>query len=322
MEQQAARRLTEQHRRAFRDLRPHEEALVRALKDRAAQGLPVDRSWLSNEPQWRRFVDLVKQGTVLFGAVAVEEVRAQQRVFAERAVGQDTTRLIAAQIGDELAASVSSVVPADAVIELVGQLQRASPLLRLEGIGRSREVTTMVDGMGRELIRGVARGHHSRRIASAIHQRTGIPLTRARTIARTESFRAHREASRMGYQRNRAVDQWRWTAGLGARTCAACWAMHGRLFDTDTPMGTHPNCRCTMTPVVAQRVREEFGMGPGPVFVDGPARFADLPAAMQRQILGPGRFEQYQGGVPLGGFVQERRTREWGVTRTVSPVGA
>lgn len=174
--------------------------------------------------------------------------------------------------------------------------------------------------MQRELVRGLANGEHSRTIGTRIAKAADMPSWRAATIARTEIHRSYREANRMAYQANPMVEQWRWMSALGARTCSACWAMHGTLHNLGDPMGSHPNCRCTQAPVVDNSKLREMGIdAPDIEWPTGEELFAKQPASVQRQVLGHEKYEAFRAGkIGLNDTVQVRKSGTWGTTRTTN----
>ncbi len=249
--------------------------------------------------------------------MTVEAVRAIQWQVAHAAeLGpQSVDALVAATLnvapGQAATVGAFGQVSTPAVAQLVGQLQAASPLAKLPGLNREA-----VQQMGRELTRGLVNGEHSRVIGRRIAAVTDIPAARAATIARTETHRAYREAGRLAMIENPLVHEWIWHASTTARTCAACWAMHGQIFPTDQPMGSHPNCRCTMLPKVTPPAWMD---APEVVYPSGEVLFDALPVADQRTILGPDKYHAFeQGRLRLGDVVKETETREWGTTRSVA----
>ena len=174
----------------------------------------------------------------------------------------------------------------------------------------------------RALAVGVASGMHPRQIAARIRDALGVPFHRAALIARTEVLRGYREATRQFYAHNsNTVTGWIWHAALDGRCCVACWAMHGRLFDFDTPMGTHPGCRCAMVPKTKTWKQLGFDVT-GDVetsarIAPGPDVFAVLSPSRQLSILGPKAYALYRlGEVDLADFVDIRRSDDWGITRS------
>jgi SPP1 gp7 family putative phage head morphogenesis protein len=161
------------------------------------------------------------------------------------------------------------------------------------------------------LFYGVATGKPNSIIAQEINNAVGGGAVRAMTIARTETNRAYREASRKFYADVPSVTGWRWLAALDLTTCPICWSMHGRIFKTKTPFGTHPNCRCTMVPVFRGDAKAETGS----------AKFAGLTIEQQRAILGPKRLELYNQGAGLSDFVESYRSA-FGLSRRLKNLDA
>lgn len=212
-----------------------------------------------------------------------------------------------------------------ALAEIVAATSRPSPVMALFDQLGVHAADTVASG----LRQGVAQGRNPKKTAREIRDALGGDLNRALTIARTETLRAYREATRQTYLENDdIVDGWVWTAHPSARTCAACWGMDGTHHKLDEELGSHPRCRCTMVP----DLKEWGDIHPALAGLDevdhptGAERFAELPEADQRAILGPSRYEAYKDGRltiddnPDTGVVQSRDDPVWGTTRTVRPV--
>lgn len=138
------------------------------------------------------------------------------------------------------------------------------------------------------LINGVITGENSDKIAQKIKGIHESMKQRAIGLARTEMFNAHRKASHETYQANDDVlNGWIWHAHLSSRTCAVCWAMHGKKFTTKQMMKAHVCCRCTQVPDV-----KGHDLG----FVDGETMFAKLSERDQLTVLGPTKFAMYKKG--------------------------
>lgn len=285
-------------------------------------GIPdrVTRRWVTSFPEYQALVAAAREG---IDAVSLEAVRAIQWQIADAAqLGvQGANAMTAAAIGSPVSNPMLAMlgqVNVGAITQLVGALQQGSPVRALPGLTQ-----TAIDGMTRELVRGMAGGVNSRVIARRIVETTSMPAHRAATIARTETHRAFRGANLEAYRANRAVREWRWHSELGPRTCSACWSMHGQLFDLDEPMGTHPNCRCTMLPVVdVDLVNRVLGLDvPSESFTTGEEAFAAAPESVQRSVLGPTRYQLYsEGRITLADTVGTRHSEEWGTTRSVANI--
>jgi hypothetical protein len=104
-----------------------------------------------------------------------------------------------------------------------------------------------------------------------------------------------------------------------------CWAMDGTEHDVEEPMGSHVACRCSMIPATVSwdDLAAQFGieMPAGdydpPKEPTGAEAFDRLPAAQQRSVLGPGKFQAFVDGlIQLEDLVQERRSEDWGLSRS------
>lgn len=181
----------------------------------------------------------------------------------------------------------------------------------------------------RELIRGVAAGSNpratARRMVARAEGRFNGGLHRALVISRTEMLDASREASRLAQMTDENVDvlgSWEWVATLDARTCPACWAMHGTRYDVETPgpLG-HQQCRCARIP--RTKTWRELGFDidePPDLLPDAETQFAALPEADQRAILGPKRFEAWRAGdFPMDRWATRRSNAGWRDGYYVSP---
>lgn len=160
-----------------------------------------------------------------------------------------------------------------------------------------------------ELTYGIGAGLSNQAIAKAITNAIGAGIVRAMTIARTETNRAYREASRKFYDETPDVIGWRWMSALDLRTCPVCWRMHGTVSKTSVKFGSHPNCRCVMVPVFADSEDVETGS----------AAFAKLTPAQQKTILGPRRLEMYNDGARLRDFVETYKSN-FGTGRRVKTI--
>lgn len=176
------------------------------------------------------------------------------------------------------------------------------------------------DAVRRELIRGVASGANPRQTARRMVARaeSGFNggLTRALTIARTETLDAHRAAAAVGQEQHADVlAGWTWVAELSRRTCPACFAMHGteHALTDPGPLG-HQQCRCSRVPRTKTWAELGFpGVDEPPTLIpDAGEYFAALSKADQVAILGPtGHAEWEAGRFPMGSWAVRRSTPGW-----------
>ena len=85
---------------------------------------------------------------------------------------------------------------------------------------------------------GIALGYGPRKVARQVADKSGMALSRALLISRTEITRAHREASRLDYQNNsHLVKGYRRVATKSGKrpACVACIALDGRKYPLNEP---------------------------------------------------------------------------------------
>lgn len=123
----------------------------------------------------------------------------------------------------------------------------------LQGITQS-----MSTQISRVLAEGLASGTGSREVARRMNDRVDkIGVTRARMLARTETIRAHAEASLNTYQEANVLGvgvEAEWRTAQDAQVCQECdAASRGGPYTIDQARGMiplHPNCRCAWIPRV------------------------------------------------------------------------
>lgn len=210
-------------------------------------------------------------------------------------------------------------VNASAVAALAAVAQPGKPVYALLAqLGRDAAEAAV-----RELAAGAALGYNPRKTARLmVKAADGLASARARTIARTETLRAFRSAHLAAYRANAdVIGGWMWRAKLDTRTCAACWALHGSVHPVDEDFAGHPNCRCRPIPIpdLPDDALDAYTRSVG----TGPDRFATLPPADQRAILGPARYDLYADGrLRLEDVVGYASHPVWGRSARVRSVAA
>jgi SPP1 gp7 family putative phage head morphogenesis protein len=205
-----------------------------------------------------------------------------------------------------------SDLPEAAISQQVGFLSDGSPLSEL------------LDSMGTDLsykirdalVSSVATGINPRQLAYNIRRVAGGNLARILTIARTETMRSYRESSYQSYQQHADIlGGWKWKSALQLRTCAVCWAMHGTVHPLSERFASHPNCRCTMIPMV-----KGF---PDIPRATGEQAFNDLDPQSKRKVLGDAKYEKYRTGqIRLSDLVEVGRSPKWGSYRIEKPLSS
>jgi SPP1 gp7 family putative phage head morphogenesis protein len=189
--------------------------------------------------------------------------------------------------------------------------------------------TQAYDVVRRELIRGVASGSNPKKTAARMVARAekqfhgGLSLSRALRIARTETLDAHRTAAALAQAEHADVlAGWSWLAKLDTRTCASCWAQHGRVHDLAEPGPLdHPQGRCGRLPVSKSWADLGFDVEEPPSLMpDAADVFEGLSSEEQLEILGPSRYVAWVlGDYPMESWSQRRTADGWRDSFTVSP---
>jgi SPP1 gp7 family putative phage head morphogenesis protein len=194
-------------------------------------------------------------------------------------------------------------LPIEAVEHLAGFASNGSPLNRLLMLSWPDAAA----GLTQELITGVALGYNPRKTAKMMAQGATGSLDRMMTIARTEQLRAYRSANLESYRASGVVTQYKRLATHDSRVCAGCLMAEGTVSELSEVMATHPNCRCTMVPIVR-------GL-PSPQWKQGQEWFEEQDQATQMGILGKGKYYAWQNGdFDLSELVTVKPNATWGDT--------
>ena len=146
-------------------------------------------------------------------------------------------------LAEQLSKSVSQsqvavTVPVEAVTAAARQARGY-----LEKHGRTFSTTA-----AEVLAQGIAEGRPTELITKDLKQRLRVTKTRAEVIVRTESLRAHNEASRNYYAQN-GIELVMYFATSDDRTCEVCTSQAGNVFKRNAiSVPRHPRCRCYLAP--------------------------------------------------------------------------
>jgi SPP1 gp7 family putative phage head morphogenesis protein len=247
-----------------------------------------------------------------FGGDAEDLIDRTQRLVAGRGA-QDALALVQAVARDAGVRSIRVDVMglnAAAVENIVALARAGRPLSELLEAAYPLAAQAITD----RLVEGTALGWNPRETARIV-RRDGLSagLQHVLLVARDQQNRAYRTASLQQYRQSGVVTGYRRLAAKNDRTCAACLALDGREYPTDELMPLHPQDRCTMVPTVR---------GLPPVqYETGEAWFTRQPEAVQREILGPGRYEAWQAGrFAFEELASVRENDVWGASAQVTPL--
>lgn len=146
-------------------------------------------------------------------------------------------------LAEQLSKSVSQsqvavTVPVEAVTAAARQARGY-----LEKHGRTFSTTA-----AEVLAQGIAEGRPTELITKDLKRRLRVTKTRAEVIVRTESLRAHNEASRNYYAQN-GIELVMYFATSDDRTCEVCTSQAGNVFKRNAiSVPRHPRCRCYLAP--------------------------------------------------------------------------
>lgn len=254
----------------------------------------------------RRYQELMRQARAemqRYVQFADQATMERQRQMVEQAA-QQVPALIQASVSPEAAVSLQfDRMPVGAVQNMVGLASNGSPL-RDVLLDASR---VGPEALGQQLVSGLALGWNPEKIArAAMRLGMGRSFTRMATIARTETLRAYRQATLEGYRTSGIVVGYRRVAAKSTRTCLGCLMQDGQFYQLDQPFDQHPNCRCTLVPVV--RDHEQ-----APAWTLGPDWLENQPEDIQRQMMGPARFRLWrEGRISLADMATRVDDPTWG----------
>lgn len=260
-------------------------------------------AWLFQQERYARLMVQIEREMTKFAAVADDAIKREQAAAVKAALRDSTSIAKTAANVAGIDVSFTQINPS-AVESIAGFLSNGAPLRRLldelpRGAGQA---------VADALTEGIALGYNPTKIARNVKHSMGMNLTRALTIARTETLRAYREAAHENFRANDDVLQgWIWTASLSRRTCPSCIAMHGTFHPMSERMESHPRCRCVQMPLLK---------GQTPPLEKGDEWFAKQREDTQRAILvNKATYKAYADGkLKLTDLVGRRQDVNWGNT--------
>lgn len=300
------------------------DAEYRALRETGQQ---PGQAWIYQFGRLRSLQNQIERELSAYTQYVREAVRKEQEAAIYNAE-LHAERLVKSALG-RMPAGVTipwNRIPTGAAIEIIGATQVGSPLYQLLTEIAPRGAQAAIDA----LIQGLMLGKSPRETAREMRAALGGELWRSLRIARTETLRAYREATRLSYKANSdIVKGWVWHSALDQRTCAACWAMHGTEHTNDESLDDHPNGRCAMLPMTRSwaEIGEMYGVDLSDVpetnvpVERGGVLFGRLPREQQISILGPAKWAAWRDGLitfddhPRTGIVGRTYNPVWGSMR-------
>jgi SPP1 gp7 family putative phage head morphogenesis protein len=172
----------------------------------------------------------------------------------------------------------------EGAVESMSGMTAGGPLKELlqQGYG------VMEQEIAQRLVDGVAKGMNAFEVANNASDALGIGLDRILCIARTEMNRSFRDSTMDAYRSSGVVERYARMSARDELVCEACLAADGDVFDADVEPDDHPNCRCTVVPLIPGEEIADLGL------TDSRAWFDTQDEGVQRGIMGPGRLAMYQ----------------------------
>jgi SPP1 gp7 family putative phage head morphogenesis protein len=219
------------------------------------------------------------EGAVSFG----------QTQFAHLGIEHAITALDVASVGMDF--NRLNVNAVQNMIGLSGDGQPIGELLRARMV---KDPTTGLplpgvhEKLTQTLINATAQGWNPRRTASAIRDDLSGGLDKALEICRTEQLRVYRSASQTAYQASGIVVAYQRLAAFQTRTCPACLAASGQVYDIYDPFFDHVRGRCTLLAILR-------GQAPTKL-TTGEEWFGAQSEADQLGMLGPTKLAALKNG--------------------------
>jgi len=103
------------------------------------------------------------------------------------------------------------------------------------------------------ITQGMLEGQSIHKMAKALNGKINKSKYNCRRIARTEVLRSYNQAHINQYKKV-GIKRWEWITAWDDRTCDMCMGNDGRVFKIGDPQPPlHPNCRCSVKPVVESK---------------------------------------------------------------------
>ena len=291
-------------------LEPQVAALANEITQLRTSGQVVTEAMLLKQARYQSLLKQIDLEIKVFNRTSgVPIISNGQAIDAELGLKAAQEAIRAAYFDSGQVGGAFDVLHVDAVQKMVGFASDGSPLHSL----LAKDYADAVDGVTKALIGGVARGLGPLAVAREMRDGMGMGLDRALLIARTEMLRSYRQASLDQYKAAGVVTKYMRRCANDERSCVECLAEDGMIMDTDALFDSHPDCRCFVIPILEGE--------PLPEMQTGEEWLAAQPEAYQKEILGPGRFELYQNGMPLIDMVDVVQDPDWGPTLELKTLG-
>lgn len=260
--------------------------LAQQIADLKAKGEEVPQWKLWQMSQYQSLLAQIAGEMGKYSQGAIADIQDEQIKAQQMAAKHAKQMLTAALAGQRSLGTAFDKLPTGAVENITAIAQAGQPLNKL----LENAYPTAVAGLTRELIYGTAVGRNPRETARvAIRKGLAQGLNHILLVARDQQIRNYREMVRQRYKASGVVYGYMRLAARNTRTCMACIALDGTIYDTGQVMAVHPQDRCSMVPLV-----EGF---PLPNIKPASEWFKTLDEDEQRRMMGDGRYEAWRDGL-------------------------
>lgn len=140
-------------------------------------------------------------------------------------------------------------------IDRAGALQLISAIWCADGLDFSRRIwnntNNLIETLNEELLHCVITGKKTSELKKLLRDRFSVSYGAADRIARTELSHIQNVAAKQRYE-DYGVREFQVWADKDERRCEVCGKLHKKRYPVGTasPVPVHPNCRCSIIPVV------------------------------------------------------------------------
>ncbi|MBP6468910.1 MAG: NUDIX domain-containing protein [Chloroflexi bacterium] len=260
--------------------------LAQQIADLKAKGEDIPQWKLWQMSQYQSLLAQIAGEMNKYSQQAIGDIKDQQIKAQQMGEKHAKQMLAAAMAGQRSLGTSFDKLPAGAVENIAAIAQAGRPLNKL----LENAYPTAVAGLTHELLYGTAVGRNPRETARvAIRKGLAQGLNHILLVARDQQIRNYREMVRQRYKASSVVYGYMRLAARNTRTCLACIALDGTVYDTGQVMALHPQDRCSMVPLV-----EGF---PLPQIKPASEWFKSLDEDEQRRMMGDGRYEAWRDGL-------------------------
>lgn len=118
----------------------------------------------------------------------------------------------------------------------------------------------LINSLKSELTNGIIQGKSIYEVANTIDGRLDVGRSQTQRLVRTEYMHALNQGQIESY-RAKGYTKLKWIATMDDKTSKICRKRNGKEYDIDhlPDIPAHPNCRCTMVPVINMAAAEKRG---------------------------------------------------------------